>query len=320
MARYLITGGAGFIGSHLAETLVKRGEEVVVLDNLATGKRENLVPAEKGPGRLTFIEDDMRDPAACRRAMQGVDFVLHQAARPSVQRSVEDPLLSHDVNVNGGLNVLMAAKEAGVKRVVTASSSSVYGDREPADAPKHEGMDLRPMSPYAANKVAMEYYCRVFHKVYGLETVCLRYFNVFGPRQDPHSAYAAVIPRFIFAMLEGKRPTVFGDGKQSRDFTYVDNVVAANLAACTAPGAAGQAFNVASGESQSLLRLLEVLEGLTGKKADPEFGPPRTGDVRYSLADLSRAREVLGYEVEVGFEEGLARLVDLARKGKYLSS
>lgn len=318
MPKYLITGGAGFIGSHLAETLINRGEDVVVLDNLTTGKRENLNPAEHGPGNLTFFEADMRDPDVCRQAMQGVDFVLHQAARPSVQRSVEDPMLSHDVNVNGGLNILIAAKDARVKRVVAASSSSVYGDRQPADAPKQEDMDPRPMSPYAANKVAMEYYYRVFHKVYGLETVALRYFNVFGPRQDPLSAYAAVIPRFMFALLDGTRPTVFGDGEQSRDFTYIDNVVAANLAACTAPGAAGQAFNVASGSSQSLLRLLELLEKLTGKKADPEFGPPRTGDVRYSLADLSLVKEVLGYQVTVDFEQGLARLVKLALQGKYL--
>ena len=318
MSRFLVTGGAGFIGSHLAETLIKRGEDVVVLDNLATGKRENLIPAEGGPGKFAFVEGDMRDPDACSQVMRGVDFVLHQAARPSVQRSVEDPVLSHDVNVNGGLNILMAAKEAGVKRVVAASSSSVYGDRQPADAPKHEGMDPRPMSPYAANKVALEYYYNVFYKVYGLETVALRYFNVFGPRQDPLSAYAAVVPRFLFALLDGERPTVFGDGKQSRDFTYIDNVVEANLAACTAPNAAGLAFNVASGSSQSLLRLIELLEKLTGIKADPEFGPPRTGDVRYSLADLSRAREILGYKVSVDFKQGLSRLVDLAQQGKYL--
>jgi UDP-N-acetylglucosamine 4-epimerase len=320
MSRYLITGGAGFIGSHLAETLIKLGEEVVVLDNLATGKRENLNPAENGPGKFTFIEGDMRDAEVCRQAMQGVDYVLHQAARPSVQRSVEDPMLSHDVNVNGGLNILIAAKDAGVKRVVAASSSSVYGDRQPVDAPKQEDMDPRPMSPYAANKVALEYYYSVFYKTYGLEIVALRYFNVFGPRQDPHSAYAAVIPRFMFALLDGKQPTVFGDGKQSRDFTYIDNVVQANLSACTAPDAAGQVFNVASGSSQSLLRMLELLEKLTGIKADPEFAPPRTGDVRYSLADLSRAQEVLGYKLEVDFEQGLARLVELAQQGKYLPS
>jgi UDP-glucose 4-epimerase len=320
VARYLITGGAGFIGSHLAAALTGRGEEVVVVDNLATGKRENLLPAREGPGRLTFVEEDITETATCQRAMRGVDYVLHQAARPSVQRSVEDPLLSHRVNVTGGLNVLDAARREGVKRVVLASSSSAYGDREPADAPKREDMDPRPMSPYAANKVAMEFYCRSFHQVYGLESLNLRYFNVFGPRQDPESHYAAVIPKFLFALLAGRRPVVFGDGGQSRDFTYVDNVVAANLAACTAPGARGQAVNVASGRSYSLLELLEALGGLLGVEPRPEFAPPRPGDVRYSLADLSRARELLGYQVRVGFQEGLARLVELAREGKYLAS
>ncbi|MCA1905032.1 MAG: SDR family oxidoreductase [Desulfarculus sp.] len=319
MAKYLITGGAGFIGGHLAETLVKDGQEVVVLDNLATGKRENLIPAQNGPGQLTFIEGDIRDLATCHRAMEGVDYVLHQAARPSVQRSVEDPILSHDINLNGGLNVLVAARDAKVKRLVSASSSSVYGDRQDPFAPKREDMDLRPKSPYAANKVAMEYYCRVFHQAYGLETVSLRYFNVFGPRQDPHSPYAAVIPKFIFALLEGRRPVIFGDGRQSRDFTYVTNVVAANLAACTAPGAAGLALNVASGGSHDLLELLAILERLIGVKAEPEFRPPRPGDVMASLADLNLTRSVLGYEIGIGYEEGLAILVDLARQGKYLA-
>jgi len=317
MARYLITGGAGFIGSHLTEALMKRGEEVVVLDNLDTGKRENLMPAQRGPGRLTFMQDDVRDLSACRRAVEKVDYVLHLAARPSVKRSIDDPILSHQVNVTGGLNVLMAAKEAGVKRVVCASSSSVYGDREPLDAAKVESMDPRPQSPYAANKLAMEVYCSVFLKVFGLETVSLRYFNVFGPRQDPNSPYAAVIPRFLFALLDGKAPTVFGDGKQSRDFTYVDNVVAASLAACTAPGAAGLSFNVASGVSHDLLYLIEVLSRLTGRKADPQFLPPRPGDVRYSLAELARAKEILGYQVKVSFEQGLAWIVDRAREGAY---
>lgn len=319
MARYLITGGAGFIGGHLAETLVKDGQEVVVLDNLATGKRENLIPAQNGPGQLTFIEGDIRDLATCHRAMEGVDYVLHQAARPSVQRSVEDPILSHDINLNGGLNVLVAARDAKVRRFVSASSSSVYGDRKDPFAPKREDMDMRPKSPYAANKVAMEYYCRVFHQAYGLETVCLRYFNVFGPRQDPHSPYAAVIPKFIFALLDGQRPVIFGDGRQSRDFTYVTNVVAANLAACTAPGAPGLALNVASGGSHDLLGLLAILERLIGVQAEPEFRPARAGDVMASLADLSLTRSVLGYQIGIGYEEGLAILVDLARQGKYLA-
>ena len=319
MAKYLISGGAGFIGSHLAETLVARGQDVVVLDNLSSGKRENLRPAQDGPGRLTFIEGDMRELDTCRRAMESVDYVLHQAARPSVQRSIEDPLLSHAVNVTGGLNMLVAAKDAGVKRFVSASSSSVYGDRQDPQAPKHEGMDLRPMSPYAANKVAMEHYCQVFHKAYGLETVLLRYFNVFGPRQDPNSHYAAVIPKFLFCLLENQSPPIYGDGRQSRDFTYVSNVVAANLAACDAPGAAGQAFNVASGGSHDLLELLEVLGRLTGSQVGPEFRPPRAGDVRYSLASLDKTSRVLGYRLEVGFEEGLARVVELARQGRYLA-
>ncbi len=319
MARYLITGGAGFIGSHLAQALVAQGQDVAVLDNLATGKRENLLPASHGPGSLIFIEGDIRDAEACRQACQGVDYVLHQAARPSVQRSIEDPLLSHQVNVTGGLTILNAAREAKAKRFVSASSSSVYGNRQPLDAPKHEGLEPLPMSPYAANKVAMEMYCRVFYQVYGLETVCLRYFNVFGPRQDPHSAYAAVIPAFLFALLEGKSPKVFGDGGQSRDFTYVDNVVAANLAACTASGAAGQAFNVASGVSHDLLELYAILSRLIGCDAPLDFGPPRSGDVRYSLADLSRSQQTLSYKVGVNFEDGLARLVDLARRGEYLA-
>lgn len=319
MAKYLITGGAGFIGSHLAETLVKRGDDVVVLDNLATGKRENLNPAGNGPGKLTFIGGDIRVPTDCERAARGVDYVLHQAARPSVQRSIEDPYLSHDVNVNGGLNMLIAAQKAKVKRFVSASSSSVYGDRKDPAAPKREDMDPRPMSPYAANKVAMEHYCRVFHLAYGLETVSLRYFNVFGARQDPGSAYAAVIPKFIFALMEGRRPTIFGDGKQSRDFTHVSNVVNANLLACTTKDAPGMAVNVASGASFDLLYMLQTLGKLLGVEPDPEFGPPRVGDVRYSLADLSRTRSLLGYEVGIGFEEGMAQLVELARQGRYLA-
>jgi UDP-N-acetylglucosamine/UDP-N-acetyl-alpha-D-glucosaminouronate 4-epimerase len=318
MAIYLITGGAGFIGSHLAETLVKAGQEVRVLDNLATGKRENLKPAQAGPGAFSFTEGSITDPDTCRQALEGVDYVLHQAARPSVQRSIENPLATHEVNATGTLNLLWAAKECGVKRVVMASSSSTYGDVEPPEAPKVESMPPRPLSPYAASKVMMEYYAKVFLRVYGLEVVCLRYFNVFGPRQDPNSAYAAVIPAFLFSLLEGRRPMIYGDGKQSRDFTYVSNVVQANLAACTAPKAPGEVINVAAGRSHDLLELLDILKELTGSELEPEFGPMRTGDVRYSLADLSKARDVLGFEIEVNFKEGLQRLVDLAQQGKYL--
>ena len=317
MAKYLITGGAGFIGSHLAEKLLSSGQEVVVLDNLASGHKYNLEGFDNG--MLTFIEDDIRDLSACRAAMRGVDYVLHQAARPSVQRSVEDPLLSHDVNVSGGLNVLKAAQEAGVKRVVMASSSSVYGNIEPVDAPKRENMEMRPLSPYAANKVCMEYYGKVFYQTYGLETVQLRYFNVFGARQDPNSVYAAVIPKFIFALLDDDRPVIYGDGRQSRDFTHVDNVVAANLAACSVPGIGGMSFNVAAGKSYTLLSLLEKLKKLLNRPdIEPQFAPARQGDVYYSLADLSLIQSRLGYEVKVDFDQGLFNITDLALKGRYI--
>ncbi len=320
MSTYLITGGAGFIGSHLAQTLTARGEDVVVLDDLSTGRRQNLEPARRGPGGLRFIEGDVRDLDACMQAAQGADYVLHQAALPSVQRSLAKPRATHDVNLTGGINVLEAARAAGVKRVVCASSSSAYGDREPAEAPKREDMPPLPKSPYAATKVAMEMYCQAFTRAFGLESVSLRYFNVFGPRQDPNSEYSAVIPRFLFAMLDGRRPVVYGDGLQSRDFTHVDNVVQANLLACTAPGAAGGVFNVAAGNSFSLLRLLEELGRLIGRPADPEFMPARIGDVRHSLADLTHSREILGYEPKLDFSQGLERIVALAREGKYLAS
>ncbi len=314
MASYLITGGAGFIGSHLAETLVGQGHEVRVLDNLATGKLENLEPARQGPGKFDFIQGDIRDLDTCQAAMQGVEVVLHQAARASVPRSIENPLATHAVNATGSLNILYAAKEAGAKRVVMASSSSIYGDVEPADAPKAESLPPRPLSPYAASKVSMEHYAAAFNRVYGLETVCLRYFNVFGPRQDPDSPYAAVIPKFLSCLLQGQRPPVFGDGRQSRDFTYIDNVVAANLAACAGPQAPGQAINVAAGVSHDLLDLLAVLSELTGLPAEPEFHDPRPGDVRYSLADLDKARRLLDYEPAVSFRQGLERLVELTRR------
>ncbi len=320
MSVFLITGGAGFIGSHLARALTARGDDVVVLDNLSTGRRENLRPAEAGPGRLKFIAGDMRDADVCARAMEGVDYVLHQAARANVQRSIENPLLTNQVNVEGGLNVLNAARQAGVKRLVNAGSSSVYGDREPVDAPKVESMDPLPRSPYAASKLALEDYCKVFTHVYGMETVTLRYFNVFGPRQDPESQYAAVIPRFLFSLLAGEPPVIFGDGRQARDFTYIDNVVAANLAAIEAPGAAGETINVAGGKSHDLLELLAILQQHTGRNdIQPRFAPARAGDVRYSLADLTKAKRLLGYEVTVDFAEGLARVVKLAMEGEYLA-
>ena len=318
MPTYLITGGAGFIGSHLAQALTAQGETVRVLDNLTSGKIENLEPARRGKGEFSFLEGDIRDLDTCHRAMRGVDYVLHQAARPSVQRSIEDPLATHSVNATGSLNILWAAKEACVKRLVAASSSSIYGDVEPESAAKKETLPPKPLSPYAVSKVAMENYCTAFYKVYGLETVRLRYFNVFGPRQDPDSPYAAVVPKFLFALDSGQVPTVLGDGGQSRDFTYVDNVVAANLAACTAPEAPGRAINVAAGVSHNLLDLLQTLNELLGTDTKPEFGPARCGEVRYSLASLDEARQVLGYEPKVDFRQGLARLVELARQGRYL--
>lgn len=317
MAKYLVTGGAGFIGSNLVEKLVAMRQEVVVLDNLSNGSQSNISPFITHG--VTFIEGDVRDAATCEHALEGVDYVLHQAARGSVQRSMEDPLLSHDINVNGGLTLLQAALKAKVKRLVAASSSSVYGNRQPASAPKREDMDMRPLSPYAANKVCMEYYCRVYSQAYGLETVSLRYFNVFGPRQNPKSAYAAVIPKFLFSLLEGERPLIYGDGRQSRDFTYVDNVVAANLAACAAPGISGMSFNVGAGASHSLLQLLAILKELTGREdIEPLFAPARTGDVQYSLADLTQAQKHLNYHTVVNFRQGLGRIVELARRGDYI--
>jgi UDP-N-acetylglucosamine 4-epimerase len=318
MSTYLITGGAGFIGSHLAQALTAQGQAVRVLDNLSSGSLNNLRAARRGPGEFSFLEGDIRDPRTCREAVEGVDYVLHQAARSRVQRSLEDPLFTHEVNATGSLNLLWAAKEAGVKRVVAASSSSVYGDVEPMTAAKTEDLPPNPMSPYAVSKVAMEQYCKVFYQVYGLETVRLRYFNVFGPRQDPQAAYAAVVPRFLFALHSGQTPTVFGDGRQSRDFTYVDNVVAANLAACVSPEAPGMALNVAAGVRHTLLDLLEALGELLGREAEPVFGPARIGEVRHSLASLELSRSVLGYEPEVDFRQGLARLVELVRQGRYL--
>lgn len=304
MARYLVTGGAGFIGSHLVEELVRRGEKVRVLDNLSTGKRENLAQVL---GQIEFIEGDICDEGVVTRATEGVDFVLHQAALPSVPRSVQDPLASNRANVDGTLTVLWAARRAGVRRVVYASSSSVYGNVNVS--PKHEDLTPAPASPYAVSKLAGEYYCRVFYQVYGLETVSLRYFNVFGPRQDPHSPYAAVIPRFISRMRGGQPPIIYGDGSQTRDFTYVANVVHANLLACTAPQAAGTVMNVACGQSTSLLELVRELNRLLGTHLTPHHDAPRAGDVQHSLADVRRAREVLGYSPVCTFAEGLARTV-----------
>jgi UDP-N-acetylglucosamine/UDP-N-acetyl-alpha-D-glucosaminouronate 4-epimerase len=309
VARYLVTGAAGFIGSNLTEELVRRGAQVRALDNLSTGRLPNI--AHLLPS-IQFINGDIRDAATVAAAMQDVDYVLHQAALPSVPRSVSDPLASHECNATGTLNVLIAARDAGVKRVVYASSSSVYGDSP--TLPKREDMPTDPLSPYAVNKLAGEQYCKAFTLVYGLPTVSLRYFNVFGPRQDPTSQYAAVIPAFATAMLAGRRPTIYGDGLQSRDFTYVSNVVAANLLACEREEAIGCALNIACGQRISLLDLVERLNKLLGTSLQPVFDPPRKGDVKHSLANPTQAAAKLGFSCTVDFDEGLARTVSALSK------
>ena len=304
---YLVTGGAGFIGSNLTRSLLASGARVRVLDNFLTGKRENLAGlADAYDDAFELIEGDLRDPDSVRRAAAGVEYVLHQGALPSVPRSVADPVLTNEINVSGTLNLLVAARDAGVRRVVFAASSSAYGDTP--ELPKRETMTPNPKSPYAAQKLTGEHYLRIFFEIYGLETVSLRYFNVFGPRQDPESTYAAVIPRFITTVLRGESPTVYGDGLQTRDFTYIDNVIQANLAACAAPKAAcGKVVNIACGERVSLLDILEIVYGLAGKRVSPKFEPGRVGDVRDSLADISLARDLIGYDPKVPFAKGLAQ-------------
>lgn len=314
MGLQLVTGGAGFIGSHLAARLLRDGHRVRVLDNLSTGRRENLdVLRSAGGAQFHFLEGDIRSRETCREACDGVEFVFHQAALASVPRSMENPEDSTAVNVMGTVHVLAAARERGVRRVVAASSSSVYGDTP--TLPKHEEMPLAPRSPYAASKLAGEQFARVFALTMGLETVSLRYFNVFGPRQDPNSQYAAVIPLFITALLAGRRPVVYGDGTQSRDFTYIDNVVEANVGASRGPDASGEAINVACGERYSLLELLDALGGIIGHKADPELRPPRVGDVLHSQAAIDKARRLLDFRPGIGFEEGLRRTVENFRSG-----
>lgn len=308
MALYLVTGAAGFIGSNIVEELLRRGARVRGIDNLATGRLSNLQPVLQ---QIEFFEGDINGDATLAKAMSGVDYVLHQAALPSVPRSVEDPLSAHEANATGTLKVLMAARDAGVKRVVYASSSSVYGDSP--TLPKREDMPTDPLSPYAVNKLTGEDYCKVFTKVYGLPTVSLRYFNVFGPRQNPKSQYAAAIPAIATRMMQGHRPLIYGDGEQTRDFTYVQNVVNANLLACEREEAVGLAMNVACGERISLLDLVSMLNDLLGTSLEPEFEPVRAGDVKHSLADIGLAERALGYSVEVDFKEGLARTLESLR-------
>ncbi len=306
--KYLVTGGAGFIGSHIATALAERGDDVRVFDNLSSGSRQNL--AHLG-SKFELMEGDLLDAAAVSRAVKGVEVVFHEAALASVPRSVEKPLDTHGVCVTGTLHLLEAARKAGVRRLVFAGSSSVYGNL-PAMS-KRETDVLSPLSPYAAAKLAGEAYCQSFTAVYGLETVALRYFNVFGPRQDPNSEYSAVIPKFVALMLRGKRPTVFGDGRQSRDFTYVEDVVRGNLLAAERENAAGRVFNIACGRQQSLLELIDSINGALGTSIEPVFEPPRAGDVRESLADISAAREALGYEPAVDFDEGLRQSIEYYR-------
>jgi nucleoside-diphosphate-sugar epimerase len=307
MAHYLVTGGAGFIGSHLAEELVRRGHRVRVVDSLVTGRRSNL---DHLPG-VEFIEGDLADPAVSQKAVQGCEYVLHQAAIPSVPRSVQDPVTSNRANVDATLNTLVAARDAEVKRLVFAASSSAYGDT--AALPKHEAMPADPLSPYALQKVIGEQYLRLFTRLYGLETVSIRYFNVFGPRQDPSSPYSGVISQFAAALLASRRPTIFGDGEQTRDFTYVANVVDGVLRACDAPGASGEIINVATGGRISLNTLFAEMRRLIGADLEPVYAEPRAGDVRDSQADITRARQILGYAPIVSFEDGLRTTVDWYR-------
>ncbi len=311
MAKYLVTGGAGFIGSNLARDILAKGHDVVVVDNFATGKPENLDDIRE---KITFIEGDIRCRETMDQAIAGCTAIFHEAALGSVPRSVKDPVTSHDVNVNGTINVLESARALGVKRVVFAASSSAYGDQK--ESPKHEGMVPAPISPYASSKLACEAYLQAYAAAYGMETVSLRYFNVFGPYQDPNGAYAAVIPAFVSRLLKGEAPMVFGDGEQSRDFCYIENVCHANWLAAHAPAevCTGEAINIACHHATSLNQILDKVGELLGTSIEAEYGPMRAGDVKDSLADISRAKATIGYEPQVYFEEGLERAIDWYRE------
>ena len=310
MALYLITGVAGFIGSSLARAVLAEGDQVRGIDNFSTGRRDNITEIL---GTIDFREADLLNLEAVHEACRGVDFVFHEAAIPSVPKSVLDPLGSNRANVDGTVHVLIAARDAKVRRVVYAASSSAYGDTP--TLPKQEGMPPNPISPYAVAKLASEYYMTSFYRCYGLETVCLRYFNIFGPRQDPNSPYSGVLAKFITQMLAGEQPTIFGDGEQSRDFTYIDNVVSANLLAAKASPAkaVGQVFNVATGTRVDLNQTFQLLKNIIGYQGEVKYGPERAGDVKHSLADLSRTAKALGYKPQVNFEEGLRRTVEWYR-------
>lgn len=304
MALYMVTGGAGFIGSHIVDELLRRGQNVRVLDNLSTGHAENLAAVRQ---RIDWHEADIRNLDAIRPHFERVDYVIHLAAIPSVPRSVADPLTSNSVNLDGTLNVLVAARDASAKRIVFSASSAAYGDH-PA-LPRVESQEPRPLSPYALTKLAGEYYCQIFTRVYGLETVALRYFNIFGPRQAPDSPYSGVLSLFIAAYLQKGTPAIYGDGEQSRDFTYVDNAVDATLRACTAAGAVGKVINVGTGERHTLNETISLLNNIFERQVTPRYDAPRAGDVKHSHADIALARELLGYEPKIRFEEGLKKTV-----------
>ena len=314
MPHYLVTGGAGFIGSHLCEELVRRGERVRVVDSLITGKRQNLAHLPQ----VEFMEGDLADIDVARRAVHGIEYVLHQAAIPSVPRSVEDPLTSNRANIDASVNILVAARDAKVKRLVYAGSSSAYGNSEVL--PKVETMPTAPLSPYALQKLVAEQYCQMFTTLYGFETVTIRYFNVFGPRQDPSSPYSGVISLFISALCDGRRPTIYGDGEQTRDFTYVANVVDGVLRACHAPGASGEVINVATAGRISLNQLFAIVKREVGSSLEPNYSNPRAGDVRDSQADIGKAQRLLGYTPIVSFEEGLGRTVKWYRESMVTKS
>lgn len=308
MANVLVTGGAGFIGSHLTTRFVEMGHRVRVLDNLSSGRRENLAHLA---GSFELLEGDLRNPAHCTEACRDIEFIFHEAAIPSVPKSVDDPQSSHDVNVNGTFNLLRAAVACKVRRLIYAASSSAYGDTP--ESPKHEGIRPEPLSPYAAQKYLGETYCRVFFECYGLETISLRYFNVFGARQDPNSDYAAAIPAFVTALLSGQSPTVYGDGEQTRDFTFVDNIVHVNTLAMQVEKTCGQVVNAACGDQISVNQVIAAINEILGTNVQPRYAPPRAGDVRHSCADASMSKELLGFEPQVSFEDGLSRAIDYYR-------
>ncbi|MEW6187619.1 MAG: SDR family oxidoreductase [Thermodesulfobacteriota bacterium] len=318
MANFLVTGGAGFIGSHIAETLLKAGHRVRILDNFSSGRKENILLLRKiAPGMLKVVPGDIRDQRTCARAVSGMDFIFHQAAQISVPASMNDPETTQEVNIKGTLNLLLAGKKAGIRRLVLASSTAVYGDNlieKEAKKPKTETLAPNPLSPYALSKLVGEYYCRLFSRTYGVSAVALRYFNVFGPRQDPGSEYAAVIPKFIVRLLRNQAPVIYGDGRQSRDFVFVGDVVRANLLACRRQGIEGEVFNIASGRSYNLLQLLGQLKKILRSDQNPVFEPARAGDIRYSSADVQKTRTLLGYEAKIPFSQGLLRTIEAMKR------